>query len=303
MNIKKFTSIICLVLAVCVVSLLGVYTARTIIDNSAENRDAGTTKVAGDRINILLMVTDKGGYNTDTIMFASYNKKTEKLNVMSIPRDTRVKLGRSYGKINAAYAMGEKGKRQEFAIEKISEIVGMDINYYAIIDPKAFRNIIDILGGVEIDVPARMYYADPYQDLLIDLYPGKQILDGAKAEQFCRFRSGYASADIGRIDAQQMFISELFKQKLNAKYIGKIDEIFEEIGDNVNTNISLTDALGFMPILKAMSGSSLQTYTLPGVPQTIGGASYYIYNREETDKLVNDVFMAKSESKEASSNQ
>ena len=302
MNIRKFASIICMVLVVCLVSLLGVYTARIIIDNNSEQINAGTTKAVGGRINILLMVTDKSGYNTDTIMLVCYNKKTEKINVLSIPRDTRVQYGNKHGKINAAYAMGEKGKKQEYAISKITEITGLDINYYAVIDPKAFRNIIDILGGVEIDVPMRMYYADPYQDLLIDLYPGKQVLDGAKAEQFCRYRAGYAQADIARIDAQQMFIEELFKQKLNAKYLGKIDEIFDEVSANVNTNISVTDIFSFTPILNAMNGSSLQTYTLPGVPQTIGNASYYICNREETDKLINDVFLS-NKSEEPTTNE
>ena len=292
MNIKKFAKIISLVLVLCIVLLLGVYTARMLIYKTNDIKDAGTTRIAGSRVNILVMATDKGGLLTDTIMFVSLNKKTKELNIMSIPRDTRVKLGNGFGKINSAYGMGDKDKRQEYAIEKVVEIVGLPVNYYAVINPKAFRNIIDILGGVEIDVPQRMYYVDPTQDLVIDLYPGKQVLDGKKAEQFCRFRSGYASADLGRIDAQQMFVKELFKQKFTPKYIGSIDEIYREIEENLDTNIDIGDIFDLLPVVKAMTGDSVNTYRLPGEPQTISNASYYICDREETDKLVNEVFLA-----------
>ena len=292
MNTGKFLKIISLVLVLCIALLAGTYTARMIVYKSNDGKDAGTTRVTGSRINVLIMATDKGGMLTDTIMFASFNKKTNKLNIISIPRDTRVKLGSGFGKINSAYGMGEKDKRQEYAIEKVTEIVGLPVNYYVVINPKAFRNIIDILGGVEINVPQRMYYVDPTQDLVIDLYPGKQRLDGKKAEQFCRFRSGYASADLGRIDAQQMFMKELFKQKLTPRYIGKIDEIYDEIIDSIDTNIELNDVFTLLPIVKAMTGDSLNTYRLPGAPSTLSNVSYYICDREETDKLINEVFIA-----------
>lgn len=292
MNFKKFMKIISLVLVLCIALLSGAYVARMLVYKTNDGKDAGTTKVTGSRVNILVMATDKGGMLTDTIMFASFNKKTNKLNILSIPRDTRVKLRKSFGKINSAYGMGEEGKRQEYAIEKVTEIVGLPVNYYAVINPKAFRNIIDILGGVEINVPQRMYYVDPTQDLVIDLYPGRQLLDGKKSEQFCRFRSGYASADLGRIDAQQMFIKELFKQKLNPKYIGKIDEIYTEIVDSIDTNIKISDVFTLLPVVKAMTGDSLNTFRLPGSPATLSNISYYICDREETDKLINDVFLA-----------
>ncbi len=297
MNVKKFSKIVSVVLVMCIVLLMGVYTARSLVYQSGGAKDAGTVKASGGRINFLIMATDKGGLLTDTIMFVSFNKKTEKINIISIPRDTRVKLKNGFGKINSAYGMGDKEKRQEYSIEKVTELLGMKVNYYAVINPKAFRNIIDILGGVEINVPQRMYYVDPTQDLVIDLQPGKQVLNGAKAEQFCRFRSGYASADLGRIDAQQMFVKELFKQKLNAKYIGKIDEIYNEVIDNIDTNIEINDVFSFVPILKALTGESMTTYRLPGAPATIQGASYYICDRDETDKLVNEVFLSNEEIK------
>ena len=117
------------------------------------------------------------------------------------------------------------------------------------------------------------------------------MLNGAKAEQFCRFRSGYANADLGRIDAQQMFVKALVKQKLKPKYLLKIDEIFDEIKENIRTNIGLSDITKLMPILNAMSGDGVNTYMLPGRPQTINGASYYICDRAQTDALINEKFL------------
>lgn len=291
MNFGKFIKIVSLVLVICITALLGVYTANYVVSNNGEGIHSGTEAVKGKRINILLLATDKGGMLTDTIMFASFDKDRKLLNVMSIPRDTRVKLGNSYVKINSVYGAGKEGKRQELVIDKITDIIGMPVNYYAVINPAAFRNIIDILGGVEINVPQRMYYSDPTQNLLIDLQPGLQVLDGAKAEQFCRYRSGYANADLGRIDAQQMFIEALFEQKLKAKYLLRAGDIFEEISENITTNVGVDDVLTLLPVLKAMTGDSIFTCTLPGEPATIGGASYYICDRVETDKLINEQFL------------
>ena len=293
MNFRKYIKITSLVLVICLTVLAGVYAAHSIImrDGVVVDVDSGTEAVKGKRINLLLLATDKGGLLTDTIMFASFDKERNSLNIVSIPRDTRVRLGMSYSKINSVYGAGKEGKRQELVIEKINEIIGMPVNYYAVIDPAAFRNIIDILGGVEINVPQRMYYNDPYQNLTIDLWPGVQVLDGAKAEQFCRFRSGYASADLGRINAQQMFVEALLDQKLKPKYILKAKDIFEEISENITTNIGVTDVVKLLPVVKALTGDNVTTYTLPGEPRTINGASYYIWNRTETDKLINEQFL------------
>lgn len=291
MNVGKFMKIISLVLVICLTVLVGIYAANSVVSGSQDNEDIGTEGIKGKRINVLLLATDKGGVLTDTIMFASFDKKTKELNIISVPRDTRVQLKNSYVKINSVYGAGKKGQQQELIIEKVTDIIGMPVNYYAVIDPAAFRNIIDILGGVEINIPKRMYYYDPTQNLKIDLQPGLQVLNGAKAEQFCRFRSGYANADLGRIDAQQMFVKALVKQKLKPKYLLKIDEIFDEIKENIRTNIGLTDITKLMPILNAMSGDSVNTYMLPGRPQTINGASYYICDRAQTDALINEKFL------------
>ena len=291
MNFGKYMKIISLVLVFCLTTLAGVFAAKIFITNGREHADIGTEKVTGKRVNILLLATDKGNLLTDTIMFISVDKERKVMNVMSIPRDTRVKLGNSYAKINSVYGAGKEGKRQELIIEKINEITGLPVNYYAVVNIKAFRQVIDILGGVEINVPMRMYYNDPDQDLLIDLQPGRQVLNGAKAEQFCRFRSGYANADLGRIDAQQTFVKALVEQKLKPQYLLKAGEIADAVLSNISTNIDIVDINNILPVFEAMKGDAVYTCVLPGAPQMIGDASYYIYDKQETDKIINEQFL------------
>ncbi len=287
LNLMKFFRIITLVLIMCMMSLMGVLSARVYIYTANNQYDLGTVKAVGGRVNMLIMATDKHTKTlTDTILFASINTKTNKISVISIPRDTRVNINGRNAKINSAYG----GNNHQRAIEKVTEIIGLPVNYYAVISPDIFKNIVDVLGGVSINVPDRMYYVDPYQDLYIDLYPGPQILDGAKAEQFCRFRS-HPLGDVYRVKNQQMFIEELFKQKLNAANIDKIDDIYTEVISSVKTNIDVTDLTSLMSVLKAMTGDSMETYLLPGVPSST--SSDYIHDQEATNTLVNEILVSR----------
>ena len=136
------------------------------------------------------------------------------------------------------------------------------------------------------DVPQRMQYDDPMQDLHIDLFPGKQLLNGDKAEQFLRYRSGYANADLGRISAQQAFIKELIDQKFKVKYITKAKAIYNSVKDNVDTNVDITDVGKFAGLALKFKEYKINTYQLPGV-----GGNYFVYDPEETEELVNRVFI------------
>ena len=190
-------------------------------------------------VNILLLGVDEGGMRSDTIMLASLNGRTGRLSVLSIPRDTRVLVGRSYQKINAAIGIGAQEVRkgnlkepEELSVQKVKLITGLPIHYFMSVNFDGFMEIIDALGGVEFDVPFRMKYDDPVQGLHIDLQPGLQVLDGKKAHDFVRFRKGnpgypgYAMGDLGRVEAQQAFIKALVSQKVNAKYLLKANDLF-----------------------------------------------------------------------------
>jgi len=260
--------------------------------------------VKGD-INILVLATDKGQLLTDTIMVANVNTHTKSLNIMSLPRDTRVMLDSgNHVKLNSVYQREDEKKRPQLVKRKIEDMLDLKLDYYVVIHPDGFRNVIDALGGVDFYVPMNMHYDDPSQGLSIHLNEGMQHLDGNMAEQYVRYRSGYANADLGRIHAQQEFLKELYKQKLNAKTIAKLPSIYKKVKDDFKTNIGLSDISRLAKTLYKFNDATLNTYQLPSSPQYIGGASYMVQNEEETKKLIDNVFKAdKKHSSEESSDE
>lgn len=282
MNVQKYFKIVLCSVVLCILIVIG-FAASSFFGGG---NTAVVKKSRNGDVNILFMATDKGGLLTDTIMVASVSTKNKTVNILSIPRDTKVHIGGNAVKINSAYGMGKEGERINLPIELINEITGLDINYYAVVTPDVVVDVVDTLGGVEFDVPQRMYYVDPTQDLVIDLQPGKQTLDGDKAEQFLRYRSGYANADLGRISAQQEFIKELFNQKFKFKYISKAGAIYNSIKENVDTNISAGDVGKFAKIALSFNDYELNTYQLPGV-----GGTFFTYDPDETEELIQTVFI------------
>jgi len=302
--IKKVILTILSVMCVSLAVVCGVYAANMVVEpfNPAYTEDGvaiKTDKALGDRVNVLIIGTDEGGGRSDTILLASIDVKTKQVSILSIPRDTRVNIKGRYDKIN--HTLSYPGK-EDSVIEAVKIVTGLPVNYYVTVDLQGFRNIIDILGGVYIDVPQNMRYTDPAQGLYIDLKAGYQLLDGKKAEQFVRYRK-YTNGDIGRVHAQQSFVSELVKQKLTLQNIAKADEIFAEVKKYVKTNYGISDFLSHMDIIKGINTETLFQADLPHVPQTIDGISYVIYNEAETKQLIQDHFVTKNESVTEQSNE
>lgn len=294
MNTKTFWKLLRRIVAaaLCLLTVVaGVRSAYLYIAPAKRIASESMDVVVGGRINVMIMATDKGGLLTDTMMLASCDSDRKQINIISFPRDTRVKSSRGYRKLNSVYATGKEGERHENTISYIRELTGLPVHYYVVVNPDGFRRVIDTLGGVWIDVPIRMYYTDPDQDLYIDLQPGYQLLDGAKAEQFCRFRSGYANADLGRIEAQQNFVKALLDQKLKPEYFMKSGEIYQHIVDCVDTNFAVSDIPVFLKIFESLQGDGIRTYEMPMTPQTINGVSYVICDVKATKELIDTEFL------------
>lgn len=254
-------------------------------------------------VNILLLGVDEGGMRSDTIMLVSLNGRTHKVNIMSIPRDTRVLIGKHYQKINAAIGIGaqevKKGnlkEPEELSVQKVKLLTGLPIHYFMSVDFDGFKEIIDALGGVDFEVPFDMKYDDPAQNLHIDLKAGMQHLDGQAAHDFVRFRKGnaghkgYATGDLGRIEAQQAFIKALVQQKLQPKYLLKVDDIFQVIQNNVRTNYTTRDLLKHLGTIKNITSDDINMYQMPGTPKMIDGVSYVVCDEAALSELVNTVF-------------
>lgn len=307
MNIKKFLlALFITVLAFC--SVAGGVTIANFLygDSLSGSITRLLDKPVGDKVNILVMGLDQGKTRADTIMIVTINPKDNTVKLLSVPRDTRVHVGRSTIKINSTMAYE---RREELMIQKLREITGMPIHYYAEIDFNGFKEVIDILGGVDYNVPYHMNYDDPTQNLHIHLSPGMQHLDGQAAHDYVRFRQNndgslpgnYVLGDPGRIEAQQAFIKELVRQKLQPKYLLKASKLAKEISEHVTTNFTVAEGLKYVGMLRKMEPENFKTFVLPGGSQMVGGASYYLYDAVKTKELVLQEFGYPEEAKKQES--
>lgn len=246
-------------------------------------------KISEEKCNILVMGTDKEGFRTDVLMLAQVDPDRKRATIMSIPRDTYVKYGSRKMKITEVHAVGynsakgaskevRSAKGSEATIMAVRELTGVPINYHVKVSFKAFRQCIDELGGVDFYVPQNMHYNDPAQDLYISLRKGQQHLDGDKAEQLVRFRQ-YKNGDLGRIKVQQDFIHAVAEQKLSARYIGSIGDVYEIIIDNMETLMSPNDFVQCGTQLLSVGTGNIETITLP--VSMVDGKPYVLPNYNE----------------------
>lgn len=234
-------------------------------------------------------VKNSKGTRTDTMMLTKINFDTGKIDMLSIPRDTRVLVKGKEDKVNHAHAYGGPS----LTMDSVQNFLNLDIDYYVKVDYKVVMGIVDAIGGVEIDVPFNMKYRDdtPGFPLLdINLKKGLQILDGKDAHDFLRYRKGYPEGDLGRIKAQQYFMKELIKQTLKPKNLLKLPKLAETYFENIETNIPWTVMLKGVASAKKINVDEMVTATVPGENQRIGGLDYLVYYREETKQIVLDMF-------------
>jgi len=243
-------------------------------------------------VNLLVLGLDEYEERADSIVLMNYSPDAVKLNILSIARDTRVFVNGKPVKINSLMAIGGEQKM----IDMVEEITGLNINYYITLNFEGFRKIVDTLGGVRVNVPFNMNYDDPTQNLHIHLKKGVQVLNGREAEQYVRFRKGnndnqgYSDGDLGRIKAQQEFIKSFIEQKLNLKYVSKIDDIYFILRKYMRTNIKLGDIRHYITSVKKLRNEDINAYTIPGRPRFIDGQSYFIINKKEVNRLIDEKF-------------
>lgn len=245
--------------------------------------------------NILAVGKDKVGLNTDTIMVAHIDTENDILNIMSIPRDTMSNVKRYVKKINAAYGAGGGKGNIENLKKELTMLLGIQIDRYVVVNLDAFEQAIDAMGGVTIDVPQDMKYKDPYQDLVINISAGPQTLNGNQAVGFVRFRHGYVNGDLGRIEAQQLFIEALINQCKSPSIINKIPELATIVKENMDTDMTVQEIIWFAKQgLEIDMATGVHMYILPGEAKMVYTGkqwlSYYIPYKNEILTLVNESF-------------
>lgn len=239
------------------------------------------------RVNILVLGDNDG--LTDTIMLASYDMKNQRLDVISVPRDTYYARpaykGAAQQKINSVYG-SEKAVGTAKAVSET--LLGIPINYYAVIEFSDVEAIVDEIGGVPMDIPFTMKYNDPYDKPPLKIYieKGQQTLDGEHAVQFLRYRSGYPEGDIGRVKAQQEFIKSAVKQALSANIVDVV-----KLGlSSIDSDITLGMATKIATKAVSLDAENMNTYLLPGAAKTVNGASYWFADTTEIGELIEQIY-------------
>ena len=230
---------------------------------------------------------DEDGYRTDLILLCQVNRKANKLSVLQIPRDTRVeKNGRNDRKINSAYYSGFDVLSRE-----INKVTGVTPEHYVVVSFAAFRDIIDAAGGVKMDVPIRMKYEDPVQNLVIDLEPGMQKLNGEQAEMYMRYRSGYVQGDVGRLGAQQELYRAIADKLFSPLGMMRLPSVFSAVKKHTTTDLSSGEIFALMRDALVIGKENIELLTLPGEGKYMYGVSYFVPYKEQTKALIQEHFV------------
>lgn len=280
------------------------------IAGSGENGEGNPVPPAMDdnQYNFLVVARDKVSGLTDVMMIINYNITDQSLSVMQIPRDTYIEIDDYYyHKINGAYTYFLNSRRGETnadraALRDVADLLEnnlcIKIHYTAQMDIDGFSDIVDAIGGVDMYVPQRMEYYDPEQKLYINLFEGYQTLDGEKAEQFVRYRYGYPDGDIGRGNAQKLFMTAFVKKVLSSISITDVKVITDlatTVYDCISTDLTLNDLIFFGKNFIGFGGGervdleNVNMFTLPGTGFYYE-LSYYSLNKESTTDAVNKYF-------------
>ncbi len=239
----------------------------------------------------LVVGLDQVSNSTDTIMVGRIDTETHKIDVVSIPRDTMVNVSWGTKRVNTYYSsdLVSGGNGIDGLMKGIRDLVGFDIDCYAVVDLEAFVELVDAIGGVDYDVPIDMYYYDPSQGLNISIPAGMQHLDGETAVKVVRFRSGYATADIGRIGTQQDFLMSVASQMLTLGNIPNLPTFIDIFEKYVTTNLSAANISFFARQFLMCKSEDISFHTAPGNGgDSVKGNSYYALYVDEWLEMVNE---------------
>lgn len=242
----------------------------------------------GELVNILLMGIDArpgepNNTRSDTIILASIDHRINKAVLLWIPRDTRIYTSNKSKKIN----MVNQLQGPEASCKTVENLLGTEVDYYVLTNFSGFERIIDLLGGVYMDVDINL--SSSWSGVY--LTKGYKCLTGKEALKYARYR-GIKDGDIGRTQRQQKLMKALITQCLQKDNIAKLPSLFAELQKNVVTNLSSSDLFFLSTIILEIENGNIITQTLPGYSYTdpYSGASYWEVDRQVSRQIINNLF-------------
>lgn len=248
-----------------------------------------------ERINMIWIGTDWVDYSrhSDTLMFVSYEPKTRFLDILSIPRDTRIRIpGIKLRRINEVYAYFYRlSKKDHVACEKLKNSVEdilksretLQIPFYIQLNYEGFKQVVDLLGGVSVHIDEPMHYDDYSGNLHIHFSTGTVVLNGKKALEYVRYRG--RSGDRGRIFRQQRFLRNALGRFKNPLVVVRIPLMFYRVISNIRTNLSLWDMIYLALDCRFLRKENIRFLELPGRPDR--RRRYWMIDQERLEGVVN----------------
>lgn len=246
-------------------------------------------------VNVLVLGIDdveKQSHRSDTIMLVDFKFKEKKIFIISVPRDTIVEYKGKQEKLNSVYAINyvatkEKTAAREVA-KKAAEILDIDIPYVVEVNYKAVKEMVDIFGGVRINIEKKMKYHDQAAGLYIDFSPGTKVLDGEDAVKYLRFRSD-EKADIGRIDRQQKFVYSFIEKMKASLKPEKVPSIYRTLTKYIYTNLPLDRVVVLYERFKDYKLGDGGRFTLPGQPMLVDKKSCWKIDEGKVEEMMKKI--------------
>lgn len=218
---------------------------------------------------------------SDALIVAIVDKKEKSVNLLSLPRDLRVNIPeKGINKINAAYAFGG----ETLAKHTLSSYLDIPVDQYVVINFNGFQQLIDTIGGLEVDVEKDIRFHDRISNKYVELSKGPQTLNGSDALNYARFR-GDAEGDFGRMRRQQQVISEILSQTATIGNIGKLGDIISVLGENMHTDVKFDVATKMALSMAGIKSDSINSIDLNSYASYMGGVSYVIVDDSEHTRI------------------
>lgn len=249
-----------------------------------------------NRVNILLLGADSSvervnaglNFRTDTMILVTVNFDDKKVDMISIPRDSYVRINRSetrFNKINAAFTFGGGAQKDgyAYAMNTVSDLLGVKVDYYVGFGMNVVKEVVDAMGGVDYDVDIEFTMNGRKTE------KGLQHMDGQKVLDYCRFRKG-GRGDVDRVDRQQRILFAIFETMLKTNQVKNIPDIYTAVQENIDTNLDVMQIATLAYFAKDLSMDQIARHTVPGNGQYVGAKSYYIIYQDNKNQMVKEIF-------------
>lgn len=259
----------------------------------AADEDMTSDETLNKRLNVLILGIDDGDNEfkdapkrTDVMLLASFDPVKNDVAILSLPRDTRVKIPGNQGldKINHAYAYGGV----PLAKKTVANLLMVPIHYYVLLNWQGFIDVIDTIGGIDYYVENDMDYEDPYADLSIHIEHGFQHMDGKKAGEYIRFRND-EMGDIGRVQRQQRFLKALASEMFSIGNVVKVPTLINSVEKHLQTDMDFLTMVKAANSFKVFGGEKVRAQMLYGDFQTIDGVSYWVTSQDKTEQTLKEL--------------